>query len=180
MELLNYFSNSEAIQEHLQTPAKVRFILLLINFIMFHNNKDELLPLYVEIVKMYTNPFIIDKDTEGNLTMMQRTLNNMLSKMNDPTIPLNIFSNLSQCYPENEFSSCKAYAVYNAYQLKSYAQIQEIMDNFYICLNSREYADYVDFITMNYYKGLIFLAQLVNSSLILRNIIRPLYVLLSP
>jgi hypothetical protein len=128
---------------------------------MVNHNKDELIPLYSEIISLYTNDATISSDKDGYVIAMHRCFNSMICKMNDPTIPLNIFSQLATSYPENEFATCKAYAIYNAYQIKNYSKVEAILGNFYIYLNSKDYSDYVDFITMNYFKGLIFLSQLV-------------------
>jgi hypothetical protein len=118
------------------------------------------LPLFIDIAYLYTNQMTIDLD-KGDLPGIQRHLNVLLTKYNDPNTTMTVFHNLSSRYPVNDFAPCKGYLVYNCYQLKSYSNIKAILDNFYICLHSDDYDDFVDFLTMNYFKGLIFLSCLV-------------------
>jgi hypothetical protein len=164
---LNYLNRETVANEKVANPAKAQFITILINFIISNNTKEEWLPLYIEIAQRYTTPLLIEFDKKDALASIHRVLNSMLLKGTEIQAYYNIFANLSNNYPVNEFAPCKTYALYYAYQLKNYSLVEKILNNFFIYLDSNDYDNFVDFITLNYYKGLVFLSQLVSDNLTL-------------
>lgn len=85
-----------------------------------------------------------------------------LNKPNRYRKGLEFFSGVASLVDANVFSNTKAYAIYFAYQLKSYENVKHIRDTFFIELRSDGYKDAYDFTMMNFYKGLIYLADYVS------------------
>lgn len=62
-------------------------------------------------------------------------------------------------YFENKFNVAKAYLCYYAYNLREYNLSKSITDVLVIQLASNKYIDHFDYCLMNYYKGLIYIAN---------------------
>jgi hypothetical protein len=70
-----------------------------------------------------------------------------------------LFSEISRFYDLNAFAPVKAYAVYFAYQLKSFETVKDIINTFFLEAKSENYKDSYDFCMMNFYKGQYYLSQ---------------------
>lgn len=70
-----------------------------------------------------------------------------------------MFSHIATFYDTNVFAPSKAYAVYFAYQLKSFDKVKNILHTLYIECQSDSYSDAYDCCMLHLYKGLIHLRE---------------------
>ncbi len=95
----------------------------------------------------------------NDISKLLRNVYNVIIKGKNSYNAYEIFLQYAGKFPKNVFSSCKAYLMNYAYQTKNWDIVDNILNTFFIRINSRDYNDFVDFYMMNFYKGLYFLAK---------------------
>lgn len=183
-EIFNYivdnFFEFEMLKKEIYTNP-----YLLINFFLCEENSREILTnlkksyVTLEIINLYVNKGILKQDNLEHLMNLSyvyitpqayedyynltsnilRQIFNFINNSDRYEMGYNFFNTFSNLNESNKFTNAKAYALYFAYQDKSFYAIKDILNAYHIEFRSRNYDESYDFCMMNFYKGLIHLSQ---------------------
>jgi hypothetical protein len=153
---MHYMTNNEKVNWILSDPKKIQAALFLLNHFMRGLQREENCELFIQLVDNYAN---YKTNQSYNLTAsIYNELFEILNKFNRNEQGYLFFSRISQNLDNTKFYNTKSFAIYFAYQLKQYDLIQNILNSFFIQLQSESYSDAYNFCMLNFYKGLIFLS----------------------
>jgi len=156
---MHYLTNHEKVNWILSDPKRKHAALFLINHFMINLQNEQNCELFIQLVDNYANYQTI-KIYNINASIYNE-LFKILNKFNRNEQGYIFFSRISQNVDNTKFYTTKSFAIYFAYQLKQYDQVQNILNSFFIQLQSDTYSDAYNFCMMNFYRGLIFLSYKV-------------------
>lgn len=159
---MSFLSDEENIQSIITDRKRISVALLILFNILKNFKGDENLEILARIILTYSTRTNISTTFYYNSNIL-REIFNIYNRINKNLEGFENFLTIANQFDERLFHPSKAYAVYFAYQLKSYDRINQILNSYYIYTKSEGYNDSLDFCMFNFYKGLIFLSKQVNN-----------------
>ncbi len=152
-------TNLEKADWILSDPKKIQVALFLLRHYMRNQLREENCELFMQLVDTYVN--YQNNQNFKLISLVYKELFYFLNKFNRNEQGYLFFTRVSQNLDKNKFYNTKSFAVYFAYQIKQYDHIENILNTFFIQLQSESYGDAYDFCLLNFYKGLVFLSHKV-------------------
>ena len=163
--LIKLLSDTSNIIKYKENVPKSAAILVIINYYLSNSTQIDIDGQFSNTARLCWNNFYYKDVATTFREISEIFLDNLfhflflkISELKFEAIEL--YQKSNNYYNElNTFNVAKAYLTYYAYQTKDFGLCADILKNYYICLESNLYQMHFSFSLMNYYKGIIFLAQ---------------------